>query len=114
MHELSMVSAVMSSLDALAKKHQLEKITQITLQVGKIRAAVPELMCNAFEQLAEGTPYEGAELVIEEVDVDLECENCGKHIEKEESLLAGCPACGSHKIRMLTGNELNIKTLVGE
>ena len=114
MHELSMVSAVVSNLEILAKKHQLTRIQEITLEIGKMRAVVPELLLEAFEQLAKDTPYEGATLHIEEIDVDLECRNCEKHIETEDSLLKGCPSCGSHRIRCLTGNELKIKTIAGE
>ena len=114
MHEMSIISHALASVEKQAEKHKLQKIIQITLEIGKMRAAVPALLIHAFDELSPGTIYEGAKLVIEEKDVDLECRICGRHIESEDSLLAGCPACGSHKIKLLTGNELKIKNIIGE
>lgn len=114
MHELSIISKATASVERVAKENKLSKVTEITLEIGKIRAAVPELLEAAFDQLSPGTIFEGAKLNIIEVDVDLECKVCNRHIESEDSLLYGCPECGSHKIRLITGNELNIKSIKGE
>ena len=114
MHEMSIISHALNSVEMAAGEHQLGRITQIVLEIGKIRAAVPALLKSAFEELSPGTIYEGAELIVEEIDVDLECRVCGRHIESEDSLLGGCPSCGSHRIKLLKGNECRIKSISGE
>lgn len=113
MHEMSIIAQAVNSLEELAVENQISKITEVTLEIGKMRAAVPELLTSAFQELAQGTIFEGANLKIIEKDLDLECRACGRHIEAEDSLLYGCPACGSHKIKLLSGNELKINSIKG-
>lgn len=113
MHELSLMSQLMQSLDKHASNNQLKQVTQITLEVGKMRAVVPAFMQDAFLQLSKNTLFEGAALEILEIDVDIACRECGKHIGQEDSLLAGCPFCGSHRIKSLSGNELRISSISG-
>jgi len=102
MHELSIADAVVQ----IASRHARgRRVTRVELRVGHLRQVVPDALDFAFELVAEGTPVEGAELVMEEVPASVRCEACGA-----ESTLAAfpaaCPACGSLKVEVTGGDEL--------
>src|SRR3954447_9845098 len=107
MHELSLAQAVV----AIATEHAAgRRVVKVELKVGHLRQVVPDALDFAFELVAEGTPVEGAELVMEEGTASGRCEACGA-----ESTLAAfpaaCPACGSLKVDVTGGDELLVDAL---
>ena len=57
-----------------------------------------------------GGPYEGAELVIDEIPIVGKCRDCGESFQYEE-IAFGCPNCDSRSVSIESGLELNIKQL---
>ena len=107
MHELSLAESVVRIATAHAAGRPVAKVE---LKVGHLRQAVPSALAFAFELVAQGTPIEGAELVIEEVPAAGRCRRCG-----EESELPGfplqCGACGGLDLELLRGEELLVEAL---
>jgi hydrogenase nickel incorporation protein HypA/HybF len=107
MHELSIADAVVR----IVSEHAGERrVTRVELKVGHLRQVVPSALEFAFELVAEGTPVEGAELVMEEVPATVRCRTCGA-----ESQLAGFPArcapCGGLDVDVTGGDELLVDAL---
>lgn len=113
MHELSLVQELIKILDRNVLEHQFKKVGQIVLRVGVLSNVVPDALRFAFRALTEGTIYEKAELVLEEVPVRLLCENCEEEVISSEILFT-CPHCQSQRAVFLEGAELVLASLTGE
>lgn len=110
MHELSLVSAVIESLDDMILKEGWHGINRVTLKIGSMRQVVPDVMKFAFEVSIKGTPIEGAKLVIIPVPVRFKCHKCGG-IWGEEDLGYLCPHCGGIDVEMEQGMEMLLDSL---
>ena len=106
MHELS----IAASISDIAVRHAGgRRVSRIEVRVGHLRQVVPSALEFAFELVTQGTPLEGAELVLEEVAVTVRCRTCGA-----ESRLAGFPLvcpCGSAAVAIVAGEELTVESL---
>ncbi len=86
------------------------RVTKITLKVGKLTAIIPETFKFCMDVITQDTPAQGAEIVINEVPLKIECQECGEVNELNEPIFI-CPNCQSHKIEILSGRELYIESI---
>jgi hydrogenase nickel incorporation protein HypA/HybF len=71
---------------------------------------MPDAVRFCFDICAQGTPLEGAELEIVEIAGRGRCEQCATEIEL--AVPAGrCPRCATRSVRVVAGQELNIKEM---
>ena len=86
------------------------RVTKVYLKVGHLRQVVPSALSFSFDLVAQGTPVEGAELVLEEVPAAGVCRRCGA-----ESRLATfplqCGACGGLELEITRGEDLYVESL---
>jgi hydrogenase nickel incorporation protein HypA/HybF len=107
MHELSLAESVVRIAAAHADGRPVAKVE---LQVGHLRQVVPSALAFAFELVAQGTPVEGAELVMQMVPAAGRCRACG--IESElPGFPLQCGACGGLDLELLRGEELLVDAL---
>jgi len=115
MHEYSVASELISSLLPKIEDHP-GRIRAVILVKGELRILSDEAMRNAFELLARETRLEGAELVIEPVEVRVRCGACGyegsaEHVREEAFHFAipilSCPSCGG-EVDIVAGRELYV------
>lgn len=113
MHEVALIDAVLKAVqrDAVGKK--LQKITKVTLSVGKLTMALPAALTFAFQVLSKGTMFAGAELEIEQKELFLKCCGCGIEFFPAEIDFC-CPVCSSNRTEILAGRELSILSYEGE
>jgi hydrogenase nickel incorporation protein HypA/HybF len=106
-HELSIANSVVRVASEQAGGR---RVTKVWLRVGHLRQVVPSAFAFAFELVAQGTPIEGAELVMEDVPATVCCRQCGS-----ESALHGFPAacerCRSVDVEVMGGQELLVEAL---
>jgi hydrogenase nickel incorporation protein HypA/HybF len=110
MHELSICQSMLEIVDRTLAQHEGARLVRIFLDVGKGSTIEPILLREAFEVITTGGPYEGAELVINDIPLAGRCRTCGRSFEYQEIAL-GCPECGSVDIEIESGLELNIREL---
>jgi hydrogenase nickel incorporation protein HypA/HybF len=107
MHELALAGAI---VDVVVRHARGRRVTRVEVAVGHLRQVVPSSLSFSFELLAQGTPAEGAELVLEEVPAAGSCRACG-----HEGRLTGfpllCRACGAADIEVVAGEELLVEAL---
>ena len=107
MHELSIADAVVR----IVSRHAGERrVTRVELKVGHLRQVVPDALEFAFGLVAQGTPAEGAELVMEEVPAEVRCERCGAQTVLK-AFPAHCRVCGSLDVDVTGGDELLVDAL---
>ena len=107
MHELSIAAHVVG----IAARHaEGRRVTKVFLKVGHLRQVVPSALAFSFELVAQGTPVEDAELILEAVPATGRCRDCGA-----ESRLDGfpllCGACGGLNLGIAQGEELYVESL---
>jgi hydrogenase nickel incorporation protein HypA/HybF len=106
MHELSIAASI---VDIAVRHARGRPVSRVEVRVGHLRQVVPSALDFAFGLVAQGTPVEGAELVLEEVAATVRCGTCGA-----ESRLDGFPLicrCGSADVEIVAGQELTVESL---
>jgi hydrogenase nickel incorporation protein HypA/HybF len=110
MHELSIASAVVATVEKHAEGRPVEVVN---LRVGTLRQVVPDSLDFYFEFVTPGTVCEGAKLEIEVVRAALRCCTCGAEWELVAPLFR-C-ACGSKDVEVIAGDELEVESIeIGE
>jgi hydrogenase nickel incorporation protein HypA/HybF len=96
MHEYSIVQELVEKLLSAMKEKGASSIKEIRLRRSSTFAEAP--LQQAFLIMSENTPLEGAELVIEEFNVEYKCASCGhSQIVTSDDLIGHlfvCPECG--------------------
>lgn len=106
MHELGIARNIVAIVSEAAKGR---RVRRVTLEVGALSGVMTEAIMFCFPVVAEGTPLEGAALVVREIEGRARCGSCGTEFATK-TLYAPCP-CGSRQVTRLQGEELNIKTM---
>lgn len=111
MHELGIVMKVVDEVEQVAKENNVQKVTNLRLEVGEVSSIVPDLFKDCFEWAKKRTDY------LKECDLELiilegvsYCRSCEKTYKTTEYAKV-CPYCGSHDTYLITGNEVNIKDI---
>ncbi|MEJ5348228.1 MAG: hydrogenase maturation nickel metallochaperone HypA [Desulfosoma sp.] len=96
------------------RRHHMETVDRIHLQVGALAAVVPEALTFCFQVVAQGTPAERAVLDIETVPVVVRCPLCGDLYEMEDRLDM-CPRCGPvvSGLSLISGREMTVMSIEG-
>ena len=110
MHELSICQSMLKIVDSAMEQQKGAKLRRIFLDVGRGSTIEPLLLKEAFAVLVDGGPYEGAELVINDIPIAGLCRDCDREFVYED-LAFGCPECGSTNIQITAGLELDVKAL---
>ena len=117
MHELSMADAIVKTILDAAEKNQAEEILEVTIEVGKLTMLNPEQLKFLLDVLAENTLLEGAEVIIEEVPVEIKCHSCDYtgSTDLDDSdhylMIVKCPKCDERNIEIISGQECNVKNI---
>lgn len=107
MHELSIAESIVRIAGEQAAGR---RVTKVSMRVGHLRQVVPSALSFSFDLVAEGTPVEGAELVMQEIPVRGNCRNCAEECHPESFPLQ-CQACGNFDLEILAGEELLVESL---
>ncbi|MCU0569623.1 MAG: hydrogenase maturation nickel metallochaperone HypA [Oculatellaceae cyanobacterium Prado106] len=109
MHELGITQNIV----AIASEYAAgAKVRQVSVEIGKLTAILPDAVRFCFDVCCQGTLLEGATLDIIETPGMGRCRSCGAELEMAQPF--GTCACGSHELEILQGQELKIKTLETE
>ncbi|MBM4318573.1 MAG: hydrogenase maturation nickel metallochaperone HypA, partial [Deltaproteobacteria bacterium] len=95
------------SVERLAAHHP-GTIRSVELQIGALTAVNQEALQTAFAVLRDGTRLAVCELLCRALPVVVACTSCGQQGEPEDSLLLRCPACGSGRVEVTSGRQLDI------
>ena len=106
MHELGITRNIVGIVSEAADGRP---VRQVTLEIGKLSGVMADAIAFCFDAVAQGTPLEGAKLDIREIDGQGECTACGAEFAMP-TLYTPC-TCGSHSVKRLRGEELNVKNM---
>jgi hydrogenase nickel incorporation protein HypA/HybF len=106
MHELSITQSV---VDAIVERMAGATVRCVRLEIGKLSGVVPDSVRFCFDVICAGTPLAGATLDIVESSGFARCRDCGEEFQLNDMIML-CP-CGSANVRVLTGQQLRIKSV---
>lgn len=107
MHALAIAGHV---VEIAARHADGRRVTKVYLKVGHLRQVVPSALSFSFDLVAQRTPVEAAELVLEEVPAAGLCRRCGVESRLEASPLL-CGTCGGSDLQITQGEELYVESL---
>ncbi len=107
MHEVSVMRNLLDIVEAAAEKEGAESVNVIHLRIGEMAGINYDALQFAFEVLAKGTRAEGGRLEYEKVSLLGRCGDCSREFVPED-LVFRCPACGSGRIDIVSGREMEV------
>lgn len=108
MHETSIVSSIIRTLEQEFEEEKLNKMKAIYLKVGTLSNIEPRLLYNAYSAYNyDGSKYQNVELFIESTSIKIECEIC-KHITDVENYRFKCSNCDRPSKNIIQGEEMLI------
>ncbi len=111
MHEMGIALEVIRVATASIPEDAPDaRVRRINLMVGKLSAVVPDSLRFCFDIAAKDTPLAGAELVIEEIPVQIRCQECQATWTVMQPVFQ-CQKCGSRAVTVISGRELDIRSI---
>ena len=109
MHELSIVQSVVDSVTESLARYPGARVLEVRLRVGALAAVVEDSLQFCFGIATEGTPLEGARLVVKTLPVLMYCAGCAAEVELDGVQSFRCPRCGEASMDLRQGRELEIE-----
>ena len=110
MHELSVCMSLLDQVTAIAEERDARRVTRIELTVGPLSGIEIDLLETAWPIAAAGTIADEAEFVVEATPVVVHCGTCGAETPASSNRLV-CGNCGSHRTRVISGEEMILQRL---
>lgn len=113
MHELSIALSIAESAEEAARKNHASVITKVEVEIGTMAGVETEALLFAWDSVIQGTMAENAPLVINTVQAEAHCLECGKDFPID-NFFSICPHCNSYKYQVVKGKELRVSSLTIE
>ncbi|MBE3595599.1 MAG: hydrogenase maturation nickel metallochaperone HypA [Hydrogenibacillus sp.] len=113
MHELSIAQNLVELAVESAQAQGLRRLTALHVRIGALSGVVKEALLFAFDVVTEGTPAQGAALIIEDVPVTIFCPSCQAERTLDAPVPMRCPECGTRSGDVRAGRELELVALEG-
>ena len=108
MHELGIVLHTIDSVEKIAEENHVQKVLQITLEVGEVSGIVPNYFKDCFEWAKKRTKHmQECELNLVVLEALSYCRKC-KTTFKTMKHAKKCPTCHEDDTYLVTGDEINI------
>ncbi|MGA4543511.1 hydrogenase maturation nickel metallochaperone HypA [Uniformispora flossi] len=108
MHEMSVALALVDHVAEAARADGRERALAVHVQIGELAGVVADALDFAFELAREGTPLEGARLVVETVPARARCRDCAAEFAVGAPPDLACRGCGGTNVELSHGRELRI------
>ena len=107
MHELAVCQALIDQVEEIALRERADQVLSIHLGIGPLSGVEPRLLEQAFSIARAGGVAAGAELLIDNLPVQVSCDQCGQTTDALPARLL-CGACGNWRTRLVSGDELQL------
>jgi hydrogenase nickel incorporation protein HypA/HybF len=112
MHEAAIAMAIIDQAVAAAARHNATRICRIEVELGAMQQVVPEALDVAFEAAGKGTLAQDAQLKLTTVKTVALCRQCDCRFEPcIEHFSFLCPQCQQADVRIISGNQITLKSL---
>ncbi len=111
MHELSLMTEVISHIEGIAKVEKFKRVVKLRLSVGEFSGVDPDCLTFCFSEAARGSVVEGAMLEVVRIATKIRCLVCQKENNVEDPAILICPECHGVETKMISGKEFKIMDL---
>ncbi|MCF8261126.1 MAG: hydrogenase maturation nickel metallochaperone HypA [Melioribacteraceae bacterium] len=110
MHEMAIAQNIIEIAEEYAVKSAALKVNEIELDIGKLAGIELESLLFAIDVIKEGTICNSAKMIINHVEAQFNCTECLSTFNTE-NYYAKCPVCNSHKVEIIAGREMRVKSI---
>ena len=110
MHELAVTESIVKIALDYANKAGARRVTDVYLVIGRLSSIVDDSVQFYWDIISQDTICANARLHFQRNPANLVCLDCGKAFQLGEELTP-CPACGSAKIKVITGEEFSLESI---
>jgi len=107
MHEFSLTQNL---LNLALKNSDSKQILRVNLLIGPFSDEREESIRFYWNDLAKGSPGEGAELHFEHIPVEIKCLNCTGTFYLDEGT-SRCKLCCSERLQLLKGEDVRLESV---
>lgn len=107
MHELGIAQSILDIVQQSVPKDLEPDVRKIKIRVGQLAGVVPDSLDFCFGVIIGETNMKKAALCIEQIPTLSRCKDCKSQFEVE-NLAFVCPSCGSSRLELLSGKELEV------
>lgn len=113
MHELSITRSLVKTILSHYDAETMKAIKSVKLVMGGMNDYEEKWLQKYMNELAAGTPLEGASLHIQKIPVTFKCRKCGNvfPMDLKGSGSVACKECGSLEYDMHTGREFFVESM---
>lgn len=111
MHELSIALSIIELAEEEARKANAGSITKIEVEIGTMAGVENDALLFCWESARTGTMARNAELVINSIQAEAQCLDCG-NVFTIAHFYAECPSCKSFRFQVSKGKELRVSALL--
>ncbi|MDO5850578.1 MAG: hydrogenase maturation nickel metallochaperone HypA [Methanobacteriaceae archaeon] len=117
MHEFSMAQGILNAVLETAEANDATEVTEIVIEIGRLAMLNPEQVKFMLDALTEDTIAENADIVLEDIDVEIKCYNCDYEgvgdVDDSDHYapMILCPKCESHRVNVVNGKDVTVKTI---
>lgn len=111
MHELSIAASIVDSVTESVAAYPGARVKEVRLRVGALASVIEDSLQFCWGITVEGTPLEGAKLVVKILPVIAHCAACGQDGELASLQSFRCPHCGEPCSDLRQGRELEIDSI---
>jgi hydrogenase nickel incorporation protein HypA/HybF len=110
MHEGAVMQGVINSILTAMENAGASRVTNVQLAVGASGHFTEEAVRQYFQALTQGTPIQGATLVLSWLPATYQCLSCQKRFESTSST-ATCPGCGDVALEISHQDECSLRSI---
>jgi hydrogenase nickel incorporation protein HypA/HybF len=99
MHEHRLAEEMVASLVKAMTDQGGRRVVRVTVELSEMGGESEPALRHGFEEKSEGTPIEGAELIVRMIAPRFRCVECG-HEMPAEGEPEGCSVCGSLELAL--------------
>ena len=111
MHEFSIAMSIIEIAEAEAKKAKANSINELILDIGTMSGIEFYALDTALEMAVKNTMLEKALVKVNKIQAIAKCTECNTEFDID-NIYDACPSCKSLYHELLSGKELQIKSLV--
>lgn len=111
MHEASLVRNLLEQVRQVSSRCPGARVGKVTVETGPLSGVEPLLFESAFRDLAPLVFAQPIELELNEVPLEVHCEECHNEFEVVEFEFR-CPKCQSSQLRVLRGDSMQLVDVI--
>ena len=115
MHEAAIIQKLVKEIEKECKKNRINSLSRIILELGQLTNYKKEPVQFYYSLFSKETRLlSNAELVVNEIEGMIQCNDCKSKSKILDPTLIFCPLCQSSNINIIKGNDFIIKKLEGK